>query len=91
MRVAPCGVSRTLFVAVESHTKACVSVGLVNTSSMQERPPHVGHVLPWKADQRESAREPRAACGAAEWIAASQSFNALIQVYSQVTSITHDM
>jgi hypothetical protein len=36
----------TMFVAVETHAKACVCVGLVHTSSsMKERPLYVGHVL----------------------------------------------
>jgi hypothetical protein len=30
----------TLFVTVETHAKARVCVGLVDTSSMQERPPY---------------------------------------------------
>jgi hypothetical protein len=35
-----------MFVAVETHAKACVCVGLVHTSSsMKERPLYVGHVL----------------------------------------------
>jgi hypothetical protein len=38
-------ISRTLFVVAETHAKACVWVGLVHTSSMQERPTYMGHVV----------------------------------------------